>query len=110
MHPQRSKVMSMTASRRIPLTGMLMLGMASLVWADQVTEVGADFLEYLGSLEDADDNWTDFTAEAIATRQATAPAGAQNTTEAAKSAAPARVSQAAASSKSSSHEMSKAEQ
>jgi hypothetical protein len=102
--------MAMTATKRLPLTGVLMLGMASLVWADKVTEVGADFLEYLGSLEDADDNWTDFTAEAIATRQATAPVGAQSATPDAKAAAPVRASQTSASSKNSSQQMSRAEQ
>lgn len=40
--------------------GIVLLGAAALARADKVTDMSADFLEYLGSLEDGDDNWTDF--------------------------------------------------
>jgi len=54
--------------RHAQWAGVLLLGVASLVWADKVAEVGADFLEYLGSMESDEDNWTDFTNEALAAR------------------------------------------
>lgn len=93
-----------TSSKRAQFAGVLMLGMATLAWADKVQEASADFLEYLGSLEDEDDNWTDFTAEALAARQAhAASSSVSNSSSSASS-----VRTAAASSKSSSSEMSRA--
>lgn len=43
--------------------GIVLLGAAALARADKVAEMSADFLEYLGSLEDGEDNWTDFVTD-----------------------------------------------
>src|SRR6266853_1838234 len=47
---------------RIKLVVLLLLGCASLARAEQATELSADFLEYLGNMENSEDNWTDFAA------------------------------------------------
>jgi len=92
-----------TSSKRAQFAGVFMLGMAALAWADKVQEASADFLEYLGSLEDEDDNWTDFTAEAVAARQAHAAPVSSSSSSASS------VRAAAAGGKSSSSEMSRAD-
>ena len=45
---------------------LLLLMQAGLVYADKLSEVSEDFLEYLGNLEGTDDNWTDFATKAVA--------------------------------------------
>ena len=38
----------------------LLVGVASLAFAEKSTQPSDDFLEYLGSMEDRNDNWSDF--------------------------------------------------
>ncbi|MGE0114643.1 MAG: hypothetical protein AB7T07_07135 [Steroidobacteraceae bacterium] len=60
-------------ARRAQLMGLLLLGCTSLALAaDKVAELSDDFLEYLGSLEGADESWLDFTAAAVAARESAA--------------------------------------
>ena len=48
-------------AKRAQLAGLMLLGCVSLaVAADKVAELNDDFLEYLGSMEGNDENWTDF--------------------------------------------------
>jgi hypothetical protein len=47
---------------RIKLVVLLLLGCATLAHAEQATELSDDFLEYLGNMENSEDNWTDFAA------------------------------------------------
>ncbi len=62
----------------VPWAGVVLLGVASLVWADKATEMSADFLEYLGSLEDDEDNWTDFASEVPDASQRSASSAASS--------------------------------
>jgi hypothetical protein len=55
--------------RRAQLASLLLLGCVSLALAadkaaEQLQQLGDDFLEYLGSLEGDDESWMDFVAEA----------------------------------------------
>jgi hypothetical protein len=53
--------------KRAQLAGLMLLGCVSLAAAaDKVTELSDDFLEYLGSMEGSDDNWTDFMKDGLA--------------------------------------------
>lgn len=45
---------------------LLLLMQAGLVYADKLSEVSEDFLEYLGNLEGTNENWTDFATKAAA--------------------------------------------
>jgi len=56
---------------RIKLFVLLLLGCATLAYAEQATELSDDFLEYLGNMENSEDNWTDFSAA----ERAAAPIG-----------------------------------
>ncbi len=46
------------------LLAWLLLSFASVVLAEKATELNDDFLEYLGNMEDSDDNWSDFDRKA----------------------------------------------
>ncbi|MGD9841958.1 MAG: hypothetical protein AB7F79_02380 [Steroidobacteraceae bacterium] len=71
------------------LTTLLLLMQAGLVYAEQL-ELSDDFLEYLGSLEGADDNWTDFAATAVTTSK-------QSSSSKSDTATPANASSASSS-------------
>ena len=45
---------------RAPLLAWLLFAFASVVFAEKTAEAGDDFLEYLGSMENDNDNWSDF--------------------------------------------------
>ena len=54
-------------ARRAQLAGLMLLGCVSLAAAaDKVAELSDDFLEYLGSMEGGEENWTDFTKDGLA--------------------------------------------
>lgn len=56
---------SLSNLKRAQLAGLMLLSCMSIAWAaDKAAELSDDFLEYLGSLEGDDDNWTDFSADA----------------------------------------------
>jgi hypothetical protein len=55
-------------ARRAQLAGLMLLGCVSLAAAaDKMAELSDDFLEYLGSMEGGDENWTDFATTNVAT-------------------------------------------
>jgi hypothetical protein len=57
------------------LAALLLLLQVGMAYADEVTELGEDFLAYLGSLEDSNDNWTDLVASnAAAVKQSSSTA------------------------------------
>ncbi len=53
----------LTRTGKIRLLACLLFAFASIVLAEKATEVNDDFLEYLGSMENDDDNWSDFTKQ-----------------------------------------------
>jgi hypothetical protein len=56
-------------ARHAQLVGLMVLGYASLAFAeragDQIAELSDDFLEYLGSMEGGEENWTDFMSDGV---------------------------------------------
>jgi hypothetical protein len=61
-------------ARRVQLASVLLLGCVSLALAaEKVAELSDDFLEYLGSLEGDDENWTDFAAESAVASEPAKP-------------------------------------
>ncbi|HEX2586474.1 MAG TPA: hypothetical protein VHL14_15225 [Steroidobacteraceae bacterium] len=52
------------STRKTRLLAGLMAGVASLAFAEKAAEISDDFIEYLGQMEDSDDNWSDFADQA----------------------------------------------
>ena len=79
---------------------LLLLMQAGLVYADKLSEVSEDFLEYLGNLEGTDDNWTDFATKAAApvVRASNSGASSSKSSVSSKAAAPVQVSKSVSSS------------
>lgn len=48
------------SARKIRLLAGLMAGVASLAFAEKAAELSDDFIEYLGQMENSEDNWSDF--------------------------------------------------
>jgi hypothetical protein len=104
MHVAREQRTAVFA-KRAQLASLMLLGCVSLALAaDKVAELSDDFLEYLGSMEGGDENWTDFatdggkardSAQHIATPKDSKTAG--NTAMSASSSSAASVTTKAAS-------------
>lgn len=79
---------------------LLLLMQAGLVYADKLSEVSEDFLEYLGNLEGTDDNWTDFATKAAApvVRARNSGASSSKSSVSSKAVAPVQVSKSVSSS------------
>jgi len=65
-----------TSVRKASLIAGLLAGFASLAFAEKAAELNDDFIEYLGQMEDNDDNWSDFVDDAHA-REVAVPSHAQ---------------------------------
>ena len=79
---------------------LLLLMQAGLVYADKLSEVSEDFLEYLGNLEGTNENWTDFATKAAAPviQAGNSSASSSKNSAGSKAAAPVQVSKMGASS------------
>jgi len=61
VYEHRTREQRAMFARRAQLASLMLLGCVSLAFgADKVIEPSDEFLEYLGSMEGSDDNWTDF--------------------------------------------------
>ena len=58
---------------------MLMLGHATIVHAQDSSELNDEFLEYLGNMESSEDNWTDFSATQTRNNAATTTRNSSST-------------------------------
>lgn len=54
--------MTRIATPPLPALWLMLLAMLGMAYASELDELGDEFLEYLGSLEGDDDNWTDMVA------------------------------------------------
>lgn len=61
---------SLMAINKRGVAAWLLVGLAPLVLAEKTAEPGDDFLEYLGSMESRDDNWSDLSSDDAAAEPA----------------------------------------
>ena len=69
----------MRVSQRASRWLLLVLGVTTCVYAQQLAELSDEFLEYLGSLEGDEEDWMDFVAVAAASSSASSSSSASKT-------------------------------